>query len=241
LIIVKPQTQTIAMNSFCELNCEHCKGYFLEGMQGEIDESVNSYLISGGCCADGSVPLDFNLMKDMRTSGKKINVHSGLVSEDTAKKLGRYADVVSFDFISDDKIIKSNYHLDKKEEDFVESYKLLRQFARVVPHLLIGLGNEKRSMDLLRKLGCTEIAFIVLMKLPGIENDLKEPTLDYIENVLKYGRKFELVHMGCMRPMAKKLEIDQMAIKYVDSIVNPHKDVDFGDMDLVEKDVCCVI
>jgi len=239
LIIVKPQTQTIAMNDFCELNCEHCKGHFLEKMQDDINEKANSYLISGGCCADGSVPLDFNLMIDMRKEGKKVNVHCGLVSEDTAIKLGKYADVVSFDFISDDKIIRDNYHLKKTEKDFVESYKLLHKYARVVPHVLIGFGNEKKSIDMLRKLGCCEIAFIILMKLP--ETELKEPTLDYIEDILKYGRKFELVHLGCMRPLARKKEIDQMAIKYVDSIVNPHKDVNFGDMDLIEKDVCCVI
>jgi len=241
MIIVRPKTQTISVNNKCDLMCEHCKGQFLGGMQGEINEDVNSYLISGGCDSQGGIDFDFDMLEDMKKQGKKINIHSGLVDEETAKKIGHVADCVSFDMITDNKIIKEIYHLKKTEDDFIKSFELLKKYCRVVPHVLIGLGNEKRSIDKLRALGETEVAFIILMKHPQIKNDLKESSVEYIEKILKYGRKFEFVRLGCMRPMARKKEIDQMAIKYIDSIVNPHKDVDFGDMDLVEKDMCCTL
>jgi len=229
------------MTSSCAQKCVHCQGYFIEGMQQDIDENSESYLISGGCDSRGCIDFDFDLMADMKKLGKKINVHSGLVDEKTAKEIGKYADVVSFDFVTDDKVIKEIYHLDCSEKDFVDSYKLLKKYCRVVPHIMIGFGNEKRSIDKLRELGEHQVTFIILTKHPSIKNDLQEPTLEKIEEVLKYGRKFELVSLGCMRPLARKKEIDQVAIKYVDIIVNPHKDVDFSGMDVVEKQMCCSI
>jgi len=227
------------MTSTCALNCVHCQGYFIKGMDRSIDEDCNSFLISGGCDENGCIDFDFDLMKDMKKEGKKINVHSGLVDEKTAKDIGKYADVVSYDFVTDNKVIKEIYHLNRTEEDYIQSYKWLKKYCRVVPHILIGFGNEKRSIDKLRELGEHEVTFIILTKHPAIKNDLKEPDLKKIEEVLKYGRKFELVHLGCMRPLARKKEIDQMAIKYVDMMVLPHRNIDFSGMDVIEKDMCC--
>jgi len=241
MIIVKPKTQAVSMTGCCKLLCVHCQGYFIEGMQDEIKEDCDSYLISGGCDENGCIPFDFDLMKDMKKLGKKINVHSGLVDEETAKEIGKYADVVSFDFVTDDKVIKDIYHLNRTEQDYINSYKWLKKYCRVVPHILIGFGNEMRSIKKLRELGEHEVTFIILTRHPQIQNDLKEPTLEEIEKVLKEGRKFELVHLGCMRPIARKKEIDQMALKYVDSIVNPSKDADFSGIDIIEKDMCCSI
>lgn len=241
MIIVKPDTQTISCTCSCDLHCEHCQGYFLKGMDKDIDFDKESFLISGGCDKQGHVDLDFGLMRDLREQDKKINVHPGLVDEETAKKIGKYADCVSFDFITDNKVIKDIYHLDKTEDDFIESYKLLKKYCRVVPHIMIGLGNEMRSIKKLRELGEQEVCFIILTKHPKIHNDLKEPTLEEIEKVLKEGRKFEFVHLGCMRPLDRKDEIDPMAVKYVDSIVNPSKKVDFSGMDVVEKHCCCTL
>ena len=120
MIIVRPKTQAISMNCKCDLMCDHCQGHFLEGMQCEIDEGADSYLISGGCDTDGCIDFDFDLLEDMKKEGKKINIHSGLVDEETAKKIGRVADCVSFDFIIDDKVLKDIYHLEKTGEDYIE-------------------------------------------------------------------------------------------------------------------------
>ncbi len=212
-------------------------------MSSEIDWSKDSFLISGGCDADGRVGIDVSLLKDFKEKGKRVNVHPGLVDEKTAVEIGKYADAVSFDFVTDDEVIRRAYNLDKTEEDFIESYNILKKHcARVVPHVMIGFGNERRSLDKLHSLGEKEVCFIVLMKHPQVKNDLEEPSVGYIEDVLKHARgMFDKIHFGCMRPLGRKKEIDEMAVKYVDSIVNPSKDVDFDGVEVEEKRVCCCL
>jgi len=243
ITIVRPETQTVSVNDSCSLNCRHCQGYFLNGMDCKVDYSKDSFLISGGCDSEGRVIISESFLRMLKDKGKRINIHSGLVDEEMAIMLGKYADCVSFDFVTDNKTIKNIYHLDKTEEDFIDSYQLLKKHcSRVVPHILIGLGNEKRSLDILENFDEKEICFIVLMKHPQIENDLQEPSIDYIEDILKYARlKFDVIHLGCMRPLNRKQEIDSVAIKYVDSIVNPWQGLDLSGFEIEEKGECCCL
>ncbi len=240
LTIVRPETQAVSVSG-CSLNCIHCQGYFLKGMSSSVDWSKDSFLVSGGCNSEGRVGIDVSLLAELKEKGKKVNVHPGLVDSEMAVEIGRYADVVSFDFVTDDEVIRSIYNLDKTEDDFIDSYRLLKaNCKRVVPHVLVGFGNEKRSLDRLHSLGEKEVCFIVLMKHPQVKNDLEEPSVEQIEEVLKYAReRFDKIHFGCMRPLGRKKEIDEMAVKYVDSIVNPHKDLEFSDAVVEEKRECC--
>lgn len=243
IIIVKPHTQTISVNNNCKLNCSHCKGYFLKEMDKEIDYSYESFLISGGCDEKGKIPIDIKLLKKLKSQNKKINVHPGLVNEKTACLIGEYANVVSFDFIMDNNTIQNQYNLkNKTEQDIINSYLLLKKYCRVVPHLMIGFGNEKLGIDKLYKLGESEVCFIILKKYNKIENNLVEPTIEKIEEILKYARpKFKKISLGCMRPLNRKFEIDKIAIKYVDLIVNPHHNLTFEDFDVEYKDECCCL
>jgi len=243
IIIVKPHTQTISVNDNCELNCSHCKGYFLKEMDKKINDNYESYLISGGCDKNGQIAIDFDLLKKIKLENKKINIHSGLVDEQTARLIGEYANVVSFDFIMDNNTIQNQYNLkNKTEQDIINSYLFLKKYCRVVPHLLIGFGNEKLGIDKLIELGETEVCFIILKKHPRINNNLVEPTIKKIEEILKYARsKFKAITLGCMRPMNRKKEIDNMAIKYVDKIVNPYHEINFDNFEVELKNECCCL
>jgi lipoyl synthase len=242
ITIVRPKTQAISVTRSCEQNCVHCQGLFLQYMSDSIDWTKESFLVSGGCDSYGRVPLDVDLIRKLKEHGKKVNVHCGLVDPHKAAELGRYSDAVSFDFVSDNDIIRSVYHLKRTEEDYVRSLQALQKHCHVVPHVMIGLGNESRSIRLLHEQGCREVCFIILMKHPQIKNALTEPTTEYIEHVLAKARPlFERISLGCMRPLARKKEIDAMAIKYVDTIVNPAVGLDLSGFAVIEKDACCAL
>jgi len=209
-------------------------------MSAVSDIKKESVLVSGGCDKDGLVPFSISLLRKLKQDNKRINVHPGLVSEERARFIGRYADVVSFDFVSDTRVIHDNYNLEKTEQDFIDSFLWLKKYARVMPHIMVGLGNESRSIEILKKLKAEEACMLILMKHSMIKNELEEPSLEYIENILKKARKaFKVLHFGCMRPLDRKKEIDPMAVKYVDSIVNPYHRLDLNDYRIIKKDVCC--
>jgi len=238
---VKPvNTQAISVTGDkCPLNCVHCQGYFLKSMSTKPNYDYESFLISGGCDLEGKVPIDIGLLRKLKAKNKKINVHPGLVDEHRAMMFGRYADVVCFDFVSDSSVINSIYNLRKTEQDFINSYLFLKRHTRVVPHIMIGFGNEIRSLSILKKLGASEICIIILMKHKRIRNNLEEPTVNCVENILKRARgMFDIIHLGCMRPLDRKKEIDPIAAKYVDTMVNPHSCLACSDK---KKDVCCCL
>ena len=86
----------------CALDCEHCKGGLLGNMipvknSKELmtladclaDKGCGGVLISGGSTKEGDVPLEgfFEGMAYLKSRGLKVLVHTGLASEDTARKL----------------------------------------------------------------------------------------------------------------------------------------------------------
>ncbi|MEM4267822.1 MAG: hypothetical protein QXK37_03230 [Candidatus Woesearchaeota archaeon] len=245
LTIVEPlYTKAVSVGE-CKLNCLFCKGHFIRDMPSikQITKlkknEKESYLISGGFTKNGKLPLDFKLLSSI-SKRKKINLHSGLVSLDEAFEISKYADVVSFNFVTDDKIIKRFYKLNKTEMDFIFSYLYLKRFNKVVPHVIIGLGNELRSLKILKMLGEKRVVFLVLTKSRGIK--VREPTLSKIEEVLKFARKnFRHITLGCIRPFKRKKLIDKIAIKYVDTIVFLHPSVDLSGYKIKRKYECCAL
>ncbi|MFY9424272.1 MAG: radical SAM protein, partial [Bacillota bacterium] len=96
---------------------------------GRCDAEITSYLISGGCSDQGVVPVVQSL-KSVRKigpdSGRRINMHVGLISDESdAQAIGAVADVVSFDFVGDNRAIRNVYGLERSVDDYVRSYELL--------------------------------------------------------------------------------------------------------------------
>lgn len=211
----------------CELKCKHCKGYYLEHMVITPNINYESFLISGGFTKQGKLPINKNtvqLLKKLKKKNKKINIHAGLVNEKDAKKLAKYADAVSFNFLTNNKIIKTVYNLKKTEKDFINSYKLIQKYCRVVPHVLIGFGNELNSLKLLKEINCQEVTFIILNPIK-LNRKIR---IERIKKILDFAKKnFKKVNLGCLRPKkGTKLnrKIEQVSLKYVDLIVNPCKE-----------------
>ncbi|MFX1418919.1 MAG: radical SAM protein [Promethearchaeota archaeon] len=228
--------------SECALECEHCNKKYLKGMKyitenKELEQFLNQLaknggvgaLISGGNTIDGFVPLyEFlgAIKKVKRDTNLIINTHTGLLNEETAKKLAEAnVDIVSFDINMDEDIVQNIYHLDidliqyKRAIDLLKKYKL-----NIVPHICIGLnyGRIKKEIESIKfiKENIIDPHLIVVIVLIPPEDAKKKFELPKPSDVAKIITILRLVFpsteisLGCMRPRGKiKTEIEKAAIK----------------------------
>jgi uncharacterized radical SAM superfamily protein len=223
----------------CALDCAHCGGHYLRGMQpiwqAKVD-GATSCLISGGYNASGRVPVTAHLdrIKAIR-QGRVMNWHVGLIGEDEIRAIAPYVDVISFDFVGDDETIREVYGLDLTVEDYAQSYQLLRRYAQVLPHITIGLrggeiGHEVRALEILGDLGVEGLVLIVFIPTAGTRYaDRQPPQIREVVDILVEARlRFpdKPLYLGCMRPQGRyRLELDPLAVRAgVNVIVNPARE-----------------
>ncbi|MGC9335039.1 MAG: radical SAM protein [Anaerolineae bacterium] len=222
----------------CALDCAHCGGHYLEGMRPIWDaepDGSTSCLISGGCDLAGRVPVLAHLDRVRAwRRGRRTNWHVGFVSEAEMEAIAPLVDVISFDFVGDDATIHEVYGLDRTVADYVETYRLLRRFARTLPHITIGLrggelGHEMRAFEMLQELGVDGLVILVLMPTPGTRYaERQPPAVEAVAGLLAEARlRFPRVplYLGCMRPKGRyREELDPLAVKAgFNVIVNPSR------------------
>ena len=222
----------------CELGCAHCGGHYLQHMQ-PIEtaqvEGATSVLISGGCDALGRVPVTDHLadIQALRP-GRRLNWHVGLIDEPMMQAIAPYVDVISFDVVGDRATIREVYGLEATPDDYAATYRMLRRYARTIPHLTVGLrcgtlGHERRAMDLLAEIGLEALVFIVFMPTLGTRYaDCPPPDVEAVATLLAEARlRFpEIpVHLGCMRPRrGYRARLDPLAVRAgVNVIVSPSR------------------
>lgn len=250
---------------YCELNCAHCGGHYLKHMQpladiGGIGAGADisaSWLVSGGCLADGRVPVAQHLKKLHELKGhRRFNMHVGLVEEEVIETLSRVADCISFDFVVDNATIKEVFNNGRSAEEYVACYQALKHKVRVMPHICIGLkggeiSGEYQALHMLRELGAESITFIIFMPTRGTRYaDKQPPDLAATVELLRYARQTfpnALLQLGCMRPGGRyREEIDQWAVRLgFDGIVNPAPAAvrlaeELG-LKLTRSEECCVL
>lgn len=223
----------------CELNCAHCGGHYLQHMQplaaitsAGADASA-SWLVSGGCQADGAVPVGEHLARLAELKQhRRFNMHVGLVSEQEIEQLAPLADCVSFDFVTDNATIGEVFGTGRTAADYVACYQALRRRVRVLPHICIGLkggqiSGEYQALELLRELGAEALTFIVFMPTRGTRYaDRQPPALQETARLLSHARLLFAdipLSLGCMRPGGRyREELDKWAVRIgFDSVVNP--------------------
>ncbi len=223
----------------CSLNCSHCGGHYLKGMKplekglGKEGEGKKSFLLSGGCNASGQVP-HFDKWEDIKvlSSLGSLNFHSGLVEEREAEKLGQVAQVISFDFIADKETINGVYGLEASPKDYISSYRYLRKYAKVVPHLCIGINKgqikgEYKALEVLKEEGASALSFIVFRPTPNTAfANFSPPSFEEVTKLIATARimfPISPIFLGCMRPGGSyRGELDSLALKAgVNKIVHP--------------------
>lgn len=228
--------------SECALKCEHCDRKYLNGMiqitknndleKFLLDLNINGgvgALISGGSEIDGSVPLlkFLDAIKKIKTKTNLIiNTHTGLLNEETAKKLAdANVDIVSFDINMDEEIIKNIYHLDIELNEYKRAIDLLKKYnLNIVPHICIGLfyGKLHKELESIRFIKEAEInpSLIVLIVLippkdSRIRFEMPQPVeVAKVIATLRFIFPDTEISLGCMRPRGNiKTEFEKYALK----------------------------
>jgi uncharacterized radical SAM superfamily protein len=244
----------------CELGCAHCGGYYLRHMQPVWEaqvEGATSALISGGCDGEGRVPVD-EYLEQIRAirPGRQLNWHVGLIDEPAMRAIVPYVDVISFDVVGDRETIREVYGLKATPDDYAATYTMLRRYARVVPHITVGLrcgalGHERPAMDMLARAGLEALVFIVFMPTPGTRYaGCPLPDVGQVALLLAEARQRfpEIpIQLGCMRPRrGYRARLDPLAVRAgVNVIVSPSREgramaEELG-LEAVETRECCVL
>jgi uncharacterized radical SAM superfamily protein len=244
----------------CALDCAHCGGHYLGGMrpiwEAEPDGST-SCLISGGCDPSGRVPVLAHLdaVRGWR-QGRVMNWHVGFVTEDEMQAIAPLVDTVSFDFVGDDETIREVYGTDRTVEDYVATYRLLRRYARTLPHVTIGLrggglGHELPALELLQGLGVDGLVLLVLIPTPGTRYAACTPPAPALVADLMAEARLRFpgapLYLGCMRPKGGYRDVlDPLAVRAgVNVIVSPSRPARLlaADLGLSARQMreCCVL
>lgn len=240
IVFATPTKTTVVSltDTSCQLNCAHCNGRYLEQMT-KLEDGLReikrngstSCLISGGCNIFGQVKIDVKSVFPL-IQGRKINAHLGFISEEELRLLTPHLDCVSFDFLVDDRTIEDVYHLQRTGQDYIDTYQMIRQYTKVIPHICIGLhggqiAGEYRALDQLCQLGVTGLVFLIFIPTKGtLYADRPVPRLEQVVELMIYARLLfpkTPIHLGCMRPGGRyRAEIDYYAVELgINKIVNP--------------------
>lgn len=240
--------------SKCDLQCEHCNKKYLDGMKHlSTNEDLEKFLIelsqnngigaliSGGSQDDGSVPLfDFlDTIKRIKSQTNLIiNTHTGLLKEETAKKLAEAnVDIVSFDINMDEEIIKNIYHLDKDLIEYEKAVEILEKYnLNIVPHICIGLyygklHKEINSIKFIRNSIDNPSLIVIIALIPPKNSKVHFETPKPIDiakviAIIRFVFPKTEISLGCMRPRGSiKTEVEKYAIKAgITRIEIPSKD-----------------
>jgi uncharacterized radical SAM superfamily protein len=249
----------------CELDCAHCGGHYLRHMQpveAAQVQGTTSLLISGGCDAQGRVPvLDaLDQIVALRTDPltgdqRRLNWHVGLIDERTAARIAPYVDVISFDVVGDRTTLQACYGLDVTPAQVEATYRMLRRYAPVVPHITIGLrggalGHEQAAMEMLARCGLDALVLIVFIPTPGTRYaDRRPPPVEQVAALLAEARqRFPRVplHLGCMRPRKRyRARLDPLAVRAgVNVLVSPARQArataETLGLEILRTRECCV-
>lgn len=247
----------------CALNCGHCGGHYLRHMvpvhQAATDPrlpAATSLLISGGCDADGHVPVRPHLDALTALKGaRRLNWHVGLIGPEELALIKPYVDAVSYDFVGDDSTIHEVYGLQRTVEDYVACFRMLQASVRVVPHVTVGLAGgeiqgERRAISELRALGVDSLVFLVFVPTPGTRYAAHPaPAPEAVAELIAEARVMlpaAAITLGCMRPGgAHRTKLDSLAVQAgVNAIVNPTRSArllaETMGLTLVNRDECCV-
>jgi uncharacterized radical SAM superfamily protein len=232
ITIYNPGSQFPAISitgKHCQLNCQHCGGYFLHQMipilhpndlmkfcQNLAQRDGVGCLISGGCDLDGTVPLTpflSTLKKIKQTTKLFLNVHTGFLNYRNAKLLAETGiDCASVDIIGDISTLHEIYGLSQRSiEDYIMTLKALQQYQiPVTPHICVGLHQgqlkgELAALELIKSILLPQVLVIIaFMPTQGTSMAAIPPANPFdIAKVCALTRLLfprSEIALGCMRP-----------------------------------------
>ena len=165
-------------------------------------------------------------------------------------------DVISFDLVGDDDTIREVYGTSRTVDDYAETYRLLRSYARTLPHITVGLrggklGHEMPALDMLQKIGVDGLVLLVFVPTPGTRYaDRTPPAVEEVSDLFAEARlRFQDVplYLGCMRPKGSYRDrLDPLAVRAgFNVVVSPSRPARqlaarMGFVELQSRE-CCVV
>lgn len=237
--------------------CPHCQGHYLKSMiQAETPEKLvktckaleqqgsTGCLISGGCNSSGRVPIPLEAVERVcRETNLAVNLHTGLVDEETAEKLHCINPYISFE-VPTPYVLHHLYQLNILQDTYFASLSLL-EGLRVVPHVMVGLqlSEEIVTIEKLRETGISSLVLIVFTPTRGTPFEKRTVDTGAVVHIFERARElFPRLVLGCMRPRIKVLE-EKAAL--FDGVVVPspwaQKKVEQLKIPVHIKETCCVM
>ena len=211
---------------------------------------MKGMLISGGCDADGQVPI-FNYLEIIKNIKGNIdiliNIHTGFIALDNIPKLRDIGiDIISFDVIGSPDVVKKIYGLDIGPDYFSKALAAFKENGlRLVPHVTAGLdsGNDSGEEAALEMIYTHRPDFVVINALMSAECDSIQRFIEVLHMARDILPDDTAIGIGCMRPRGEIINaalVDELGIV---SIAMPSKkllaDLRAMGADIAEKDGCC--
>jgi uncharacterized radical SAM superfamily protein len=217
-----------------------------------ISSGDNGLLVSGGCDANGSVPVTgyADQIRYAHENGLKVNIHTGFMTKEDAERLvAAGVDVFSVDVHQDPAVIRNILNLSVPKSAYSDLLdNIISAGGRPSPHLTAGFGTEDMVMsaELVRSKGISEVTLLVLVPTKGTvtEDNLisEDAVLDSVRMLMGTGLS---VTLGCMRPRVHRdLEIRCIEAG-VRKIANPSRGTiswaKENGLKVTEERTCCCI
>lgn len=235
----------------CALRCPHCMGQPLSsmfnadtpeklfGIATQLDErKAIGFLLSGGCDADGVLPLN-NYLETIRqikdTTDLKINAHIGFPRKPQAARIVRAGfDAFSINYPLSERFGREILSVPNSLARYRESVESLSEAGakKIIPHVLLGLANpdeESIGLKQLAKENPHAIVFIAFFPLKGTPFEKYAPTsaariIHAIKIFHRISSDTKLV-LGCMRPRGYAEMERLLMVDLLDGIVMPNREV----------------
>ncbi|ABR30997.1 radical SAM protein [Thermosipho melanesiensis] len=218
MVIVNPSgTLPITVTKSCPINCKHCGGVYIKSMV-HIDKMENyvkrykSFLISGGMSFEGKIPFDKyigKLEKLKKEYNLLYNFHIGFPKKPPFE-IEKLADVISFDFFSDENVMKEIYRISRTPKKILDAILPLK--TTKIPHITVGIycgriTHEIKSLEIL-KYYFDSIVLNIFIPTKNTEYEkCLPPKVEDVKEVFELAKKhFKNVTLGCMHPHGKYRE-----------------------------------
>ena len=213
----------------CQLSCQHCNREYLRGMIPAMtpetlvqtcrdlrDKGAIGALLSGGSTRDGGIlnmrEMRGSILQAKAETGLILNIHPGLMDEDTVQTLSGAIDFVSLG-IPSTQTIRDVFGLDATTEDYIDTYHRMKAAGmNVMPHITIFDGNEDRLLRPLTSSAHPEV-IVVIIFTPTRGTPMSEaaaPSPEMVKGVISRVKAMfpgTEISLGCMRPRTRDLRV----------------------------------
>jgi len=214
----------------CALDCAHCSGRYLAGME-PATSPEGLWAFASGLAARGGTGLIELIPRICRELGLRVNVHVGVSGEDFLDALASaIPDAVSVDVVGDDDVVKDVFGLGSGAEAYWSTYEgLLARGLNAVPHLTVGLkggkdSGEEAAIKRLATLKPKRLVINFLVPTKGTRYEAAAFDRARALEIVRLAREklpAAFIVLGCMRPRGSgDFEAEAVGLG-VDGVVNP--------------------